>query len=973
MPFIASYIHQIYSSVSYSVRASCLRMICALELKSPESICEKYDFDLLVAASIDQKPPDPPTKVDEEKVACFRVILTLLKLRHHLPVSILRALISLYTTPKHCMKPVIMACLCEAVLVCPNLPVVPELTNLFVDAMMESENRELIGFMGHVFETQSPIVQQPHFISRLLGPLTSFGAEPANMDIVCRSIVLLLRTWPGFLFLGFQLGAIRDLLTALMHRPKAVVNILDQLLLLDARFPTVTDSYCGFLLYTLLKNGFLEKMDQLAKKESEMSKYVTRILPYSTHYDAKLDISAHASAPAEFNIRNDNSMNVILKVAQSLVSKDLPNSITEYSLPAEENQWDWKTIQSFLVVVLPHNDTDAQSAPAMNFYRRLLDYFTANYLTESSMNLSLITDCLFKLCDLLCSREWGMGVLVACKDFSATLVMAFRSCASQENEGRVTVWSLTKCLLNIMTTDVGIRVIVQWGMFAEVEKAVITFTNVDAVSKVIKAMRFYPCLQFVHILYLRFLNSSVPNIAENALFELREKARTTPDFCINGFESILLAYIKTLVKDPSRQSQLASALNILCELLLNGKCLAVAAGDNELIQILATQSHHVFCTMLCRKDVIAKVNIQAEIEWWMKTGIKEYLTIYDKAVEMAFSRQISSPYPSIVCDNDHVKLPPHLFGQLVKTEEGIKALLPHVNTLIKMLQSGDVDDIRAALIALGYFGSVKATSEYLRQAKIVEQMINCGLDVCSYVVKGTLLASLSLIAVNPYVSETLQKNGFQFFKFGNHMCVIPLDPASLMIPLAMKKLVAPTLTSQPPPYGQLAAQLLNPIHQNQAKKELYAASKEKPDEINTPENAHYVMKLLANYCYTGEARQFLFSLFRLAPLVRPQMTPVHPHCAADAAARAFEAQILAQNALEAAMHSWSTIPIPHLPLEEIQTKKKASPVPEVYLSDADFVRWLKIDRQRFYSLTEQQQNEFRHALLRGTDRRDSTA
>ena len=116
------------------------------------------------------------------------------------------------------------------------------------------------------------------------------------------------------------------------------------------------------------------------------------------------------------------------------------------------------------------------------------------------------------------------------------------------------------------------------------EKAVISFTNVDAVSRVIKDMRFYPCLQFAHIIYLRFLNSSVANIAQNALLELREKARTTPDFSINGFESILVAYIKTVVKDPSKQPQLITALNILCELLLNGNCLSVAVGDNELIQ-----------------------------------------------------------------------------------------------------------------------------------------------------------------------------------------------------------------------------------------------------------------------------------------------------------------------------------------------------------------------------------------------------
>lgn len=963
MEFIASYIHQIYASDSCSVRASVIRIITSLEINSKDSVHEKFGFDLLVAASLDQNPANPTAKVDEEKVATFRFVSLIIKYRRHIPCSIIRALVSLYNTPKHCMKPLIVSHLCEAVMVCRNLPTVPEMTAVFIDTMRSAQDKVMTGFMGYVFENRCPMIQQPHFISRLLSPLSELSSNPTNLGIVCGSISQLLRTWPGLFCLGFQIGAIQDLLTALMHRPEAVIGILEKIMVLNSDFRAVTDSFSGFLLCMLFKNGILEKLDHLAKRNATVARYLRSLLPYSVHYSAKMDVSSHQSGPIEFSIKNKESMDVILKVSQSLMSRDLPSTVIDFTLPVDEVQWDWEAIQSLLMVVLPHNDAEAQSPQAHAFYGRLLEYYSSGYLSEGSPNKMLISDCLFRLTDLLCSNEWGQPILSAAEQFSASIMMAFESFCSRETDNRDSVWMLTKCLLRMMTKQIGIEVIIKWGKFGKVEQSIAKCTNIDSLTRVIKAIKFYPVLEYSKIIYLDCLASD--QIAHVALVELREKAKTTPNFYIHGFEAVLVEHIKRIANNPSQRKHLNVALNILCELIMSDPlCLQVAAKDSQLHKILIQFNRHVYSVFFSRNESFAIGNMQDEIAWWIQTGIKEYVSIYDKATEVGFDSSVTDFTPSVVVQNGYVKTPPHLFGQLVQTEAGVKALTPHIPEIMKMLESPNIVDVRAALFALGQFGSVSDTVDYIRRHKVIPKMIKNTLETDSYIVRGTLIVSLSFMYVNHTISDTLQKNGFQFFRFGSHTCVVPVDPASLFIPIPANKISPPPLKEPPSRYGELASQLLNPLYDNAAKEELKKQVQENPEDVFTTENAEYIMRLLANFGYSTVVRQSLFAMFKHCPLMKRDESAVDEPLAAECAVRLNEAQILSQNAFEAANYIFSTVIIPKLSVADVKAKRPNSRAPEVYLSDSDFTAAMGVGRVEFYALPEDERNKKRVAVFK---------
>jgi hypothetical protein len=61
------------------VRSSTLKLVCKLEVVSPTSIIEKYQFDVLISRRLKATPSE--TRMDEDKSAAFKAIILLLRLR----------------------------------------------------------------------------------------------------------------------------------------------------------------------------------------------------------------------------------------------------------------------------------------------------------------------------------------------------------------------------------------------------------------------------------------------------------------------------------------------------------------------------------------------------------------------------------------------------------------------------------------------------------------------------------------------------------------------------------------------------------------------------------------------------------------------------------------------------------------------------------------------------------------------------
>jgi hypothetical protein len=151
---------------------------------------------------------------------------------------------------------------------------------------------------------------------------------------------------------------------------------------------------------------------------------------------------------------------------------------------------------------------------------------------------------------------------------------------------------------------------------------------------------------------------------------------------------------------------------------------------------------------------------------------------------------------------------------------------------------------------LAHFASVSATAEY--SAQIIDVLVESALELKSYVLRGTLLSALSLIAINPKMVASLQAKGFGIFRFGEHSCVVPMKPSSILIQPQKVEIVPPPKLPAPSKWGILATQLLNPIHRGTARRALEEAVKAKAAGLNTTENCCYVHSLVASHSFLPE-------------------------------------------------------------------------------------------------------------------------
>lgn len=325
---------------------------------------------------------------------------------------------------------------------------------------------------------------------------------------------------------------------------------------------------------------------------------------------------------------------------------------------------------------------------------------------------------------------------------------------------------------------------------------------------------------------------------------------------------------------------------------------------------------------------------------------------------------------SIVVVDGRALIPPHIFGQLSQNEEGFAKLMTKVPKLIEICRSEPADEMinekRGAFFALGHFGSVQggATEE------TVQAMIDSALSSGSYLLIGTLLDCLTLIATNPRINEVLKKNGFTSFEFGDHRCIVP---ESADIPFEnmdnyeeeewnekATELRFPSKISIQLPL------LLNPIHQQFSTQFLFNASRAENQDgepLLTSPNALYAHELLADCTFIPTARKFVFDLFRSTPIVEQRNDIlIDQKVLAECLARADEATNANQMTL--ASSGFSSVQINKFTASEIKLKKQNTPVPEVYLRDEEFPTVVGVpDRKSFYLLTLDQQNAIRNKLL----------
>lgn len=458
LDFISPYIHQIYTSQNVFIRCSTLRIISFFEINSPTSIIEKYQFDKLVCMSIEQKEPDPPLKVDEEKVVSFRIALLLIKMRHSLPLSIVRSLVSLYYTPNHNYNNLIVTYLCQGILLCDDFPDVPEVSQVLIDHLIETGDQNLIDFLGYIFEKQYIFMNYKNFTSKLLSSLSGAFNQIVRLDQASKIVIKLLGSWSGLICFGVKYKAIQKLVQTLPHFQTTIVKIFTKLLILNSPKMSTMNAYTGFLLFYLIKNNLVNSLTNIASSNSETLIFIDQLLFYTSHYNSNLVItndningfftkgqiliSNYISYGESFSSPDEipSASSPLLKISQcipsfsSLSNSNIPQipssasnsassaqntlsvpsfSSSSISTPSNYGQISlqsllntdniqWHKVHIMLTIILPHNYSEAKSQQARELYSKIFGYFTTKQLTDFPPDsYIIISECVFALIDLL--------------------------------------------------------------------------------------------------------------------------------------------------------------------------------------------------------------------------------------------------------------------------------------------------------------------------------------------------------------------------------------------------------------------------------------------------------------------------------------------------------------------------------------------------------------------------------------------
>lgn len=1043
--FISPLIHQIYTSQNVFIRCSTLRIISFFEINSPISIIEKYQFDKLVCMSIEQKPPDPPLKIDEEKVVSFRIVLLLIKMRHTIPISIVRSLISLFYTPNHTFNGLIVSYLCQAILLCDEFPDVPEVSQVLIDHLIETGDQNLIDFFGYIFEKQYIFMNYKNFTSKLLSSLSGAFNQIVRLDQASKIVIKLLGTWPGLFCFGVKYNAIKKLVLTLPHFQTTIIKIFTKLLFLNSPKMSTMNGYSGFLLYYLIKNNLINLLTDIESSNSETLTFIDHLLFFTSHYKKNKEItndninaffnkgqiliSNYISYNESFSTSMTQTPSVLpplLKISQcipsfsdspfpnspSTANSSLPNSnsnLNAVSIPSlssspnssnsnqislqtlsNSDKIEWRKIHLLLTVILPHNRQESQSQAARDLYSKIFKYFFARPLADFPKKDYIITnEVIFSLIELLlptnCENENDVFYLDESKDFILAIINVLNLVVSTKEsiDDHHPVWSIIETFCRLMVNPIGISIFKKQNMVALLSDIGKKFTATKSVERLLRMVQFDPEPSFSSYFYSLFVNSNSPELVKISLDELKLKSRTVQNFHKKCLEPILLKFVM--------QQKNKLAINVLIQIILeNEDCLSIVAKDSSLHQIIKEHSRLMYCVMLRRPfEITAKTATfdsiaDQEIEYWMKTGIYEYVRDFDRATAVTFQNDKNNRDDKLIVVDGYALVPPHLFGQLSQNCEGFKKLKNLVPTLLNILQKNDYDDDdkeieekRAALFALAHFGSVKGGAT----AETVNAMIQAAMTSGSCALAGTLIDCLSIMTTDAAVNEVIAKNGFTSFEFGDHKCVIPdqislekldiFESESDFEKDGTESDLSPSDTSLvnlkiPSKIALQLPLLLNPIHQQYCTQFLFKASRgevNSDEPVLTTQNAFYAHQLVAQCTFIPSARKYVFDLFRSTPIVEQRNDVIiNQRMLAECLAKTDEATTASQMML--ASYGFSTVPIPKFTASEIKNKKQNTPVPEVYLRDEEFPSVAGVpDRNSFYFLPPEQQNAIRNKLL----------
>ncbi|EAY13914.1 hypothetical protein TVAG_028670 [Trichomonas vaginalis G3] len=946
LSIIAMYIHQLFVSQNPLIRSELLKIVLELEILSHDSIVEEYNFDKLVANSLEQKVSDTFTDCDNEKSVCFSIVSVMLHIRHYLPKAIIRALISLYYVPKHNYKPIILSYLAQHCMFASKMNTLfNEINYIFIESLGEGSTKIIPYLLQQAEDYDSPARYSIYF-SQILVPIFDH-----KYDVPRDSLISILHSWAGFFFYGIEKNILPEIFLQIPSDPSISVSIIKGILKLDSLQHSILTPYRSYLISYLIQNNIIESLSAVSSNQDALE-LLNELVRLSCTKTSQIDDlpTTFTSNQGSF-VKDPEGSSSELFTLFNIFSTGIPSKDI-LSLVSNEDplQLDWTQIHNLILRVLPYDETMALAAASRNFYDSLLNFFTNQFMTINISQQKIIVDVLYSFFDFLLPREYGFAIIASSNALQNLFLLSIHNISCNHNlDPTAPLVQVFKFLCSIIVKNEGTKLIQQWEIANTIFKSIAAIQSLSVAKLIIESIKLYPCTTIAAPMYLRLLMSKVHPISHEAILGLYKKVKETPNFHINVFLKILVPFIKHL--DISKGEEMFPlALTCLCDIMMmDNACIIDIMGDSQMHSILSRRSHAIYSLILSREEALSLANTDNEIEWWLTKGNLEYVSLYNNAVEKAFSEK----------SDKEINIPPHLFGQLSKTQTGLAMLSTVIPRLIDDCNNKENIDIqRGAFFAIGHLAS-QAPEMIVSALDLASIIYNAAMNSYSYTLRGTLIVCLSLFAKTKYLSRFLEEKGWQIVNFKEETAVVPSDPTSLIVRLPEDEFET---EDEGPRYkgkfSSLIMQLSNIITMKAAKSQLVQIYREQQDELLRTENALAAMEQISEYSFNAEARAFVYGMFRTTSLMgmRPVQVSEEEKC---------EARVRVHESLQqSSPKPFSQITWQKYEPKEMTNKKILRECPELYLKDDLFQSIVGHNKHDFYQLTDLERRMIRDKIYR---------
>jgi hypothetical protein len=602
----------------------------------------------------------------------------------------------------------------------------------------------------------------------------------------------------------------------------------------------------------------------------------------------------------------------------------------------------------------------------------MFNFFSDQFLRQKSGKCAHIAETFYAMMHLfMAKRNWGVPTILARESFKSVIQTILEDLARDIfYESNTPQWCVFRCYRIMGCCEGGNSVLARSGLSAKFEEVCEKCTNEKLCAAILDEFSFDPGIEYVIPIFHKFMCSKRLEIHKAVITDLRKKRLTMkPEVFKLVFTALVITHMRELVQDPNHQRErLDLDLNFFGEVIATDpNILKSVAEDVSLLTLLREQAHFIAALLFSQECLLRHEElVEQEVDWWLRVGNVEYLKVYDISVKCAMTGEFNISEPSIYNFQGTTIVPAHLFGELVKTTVGRTLLTTRIPQLLASLGDDSIRKLRSAFFALAHFSAVNETAPIVEQLEIPEKMILVASQKASYVLKGTLIAALSLFAHTRYFSSVLQRHNWQLFRFGSHSSVIPSNPMEF---LRERERTHISQNRLPPieKYREICDALKDLssslIHQDTRAALLKIRDKdERP--FRDPELACYAHRLLGSFYYKSQVRHEVYSCFKGVALIRaPEENQQDSMQSAFVSAKIREVIVHERKLTLDESVAWTSVEIPTLTRAQLIALQKKPRCPEVYLSDDEFMGFAKMRKLEFYELAQDRQNSIRAALF----------